>query len=308
MGKIKQSNIENFKSYSQFNTIKDFNDNVEMFLADHKDKLSKGEFVAFRRLTKFMAKVYGVCNAKIGTIVAATHDKNDMGGISRSTFKRMVSKLMDMGILDVIPLERKNGSKSSNLYVLNRYESVSIEDEIVSSSESNEPSNEEQLNHPKTNNLSKTNNSITKRNKETLDSTYSSDLIPERFKSLVSCYWDDAKVIESYWSRVKMIAYKFNIVQDESTILGIAIQSFKQLIRKIKLSSVNDNMAFFFGTMKKKLTNTESEVVSVHQSKQVIRKEMLPKWFKKDQQDESIQNEQIEGEEQKLKELISKFS
>jgi hypothetical protein len=127
---MKQGNIESFKQLSQFNDLKDFNNNIEQWMIDLKSKFTKSELIALKRLVRFSAKVFGVCNAKIGTIVSATHENNNVG-ISRSTFKRMVSKAKEFGLLVVTEMERRNGSQTSNLYVFNRYISaVSSESEV----------------------------------------------------------------------------------------------------------------------------------------------------------------------------------
>jgi hypothetical protein len=117
---MQSGNIENFKHFSQFKDIKDFNNNIEQWMIDIKDKFTKSELVALKRLIRFSAKVAGICNAKIGTVVSATHE-NDGVGISRSTFKRMTIKAKELGLLTIHNTVRKNGSKSSNVYVFNRF-------------------------------------------------------------------------------------------------------------------------------------------------------------------------------------------
>ncbi|MED3549350.1 hypothetical protein [Cytobacillus praedii] len=141
---LKSGNMEQFKSFSQFKNLQAFNAHIEMWLAVHKDKITKGELVGLKRLIRFAAKVPGVCNAKIGTVLKAIHEEYGGNGISRSTFKRMVAKVSAIGILTVYETERKNGSQSSNLYVFNRFPS-------------SEPPKEERMNSlNKTSNLSKT--------------------------------------------------------------------------------------------------------------------------------------------------------
>src|SRR3954453_5621772 len=133
---LKSGKIEGFAQYSQFSSLKEFNTHMEMWLVEYKEKFSKGELVGLKRLVRFSAKIPGVCNAKIGTILKAIHAEYNNNGISRSTFKRMILKAKELGILTVYETERKNGSQSSNLYTINRFPS-------------NEPAKEETMNHPK---------------------------------------------------------------------------------------------------------------------------------------------------------------
>src|SRR4051794_12516876 len=117
---MQSGNITNFNHLSQFEDINDFNNHIEQWMVDLKRKFTKSELVALKRLIRISAKVVGICNAKIGTLVAATHEK-DGAGISRSTFKRMVSKAKENGLIFTHETVRKNGSKSSNVYVFNRF-------------------------------------------------------------------------------------------------------------------------------------------------------------------------------------------
>ncbi|MGZ4160544.1 MAG: hypothetical protein ACXVNF_07085, partial [Neobacillus sp.] len=68
---IKSGKIEGFEQYSQFNNLKDFNNHFELWLVELKHEFSKGELVGLKRLARFAAKVPGVCNAKIGTVLKA---------------------------------------------------------------------------------------------------------------------------------------------------------------------------------------------------------------------------------------------
>ncbi|WP_238579075.1 hypothetical protein [Neobacillus niacini] len=118
---LKSGRIEGFERYSQFKSVQEFNTHVEMWLAVKKQEFSKGELVGLKRLVRFSAKVPGVSNAKIGTLLKAINDEYQGNGISRSTFKRMTIKTKELGILTIHETKRKNGSQSSNLYSFNRF-------------------------------------------------------------------------------------------------------------------------------------------------------------------------------------------
>ncbi|OLS37912.1 hypothetical protein BTR22_05220 [Alkalihalophilus pseudofirmus] len=114
--------IKKFAHLSQFNSIKDFNNNVEKWLCDHKSHFTKSELIALKRLVRFSAKHYGVSNAKVQTLVSATHKQKDQGGISRSTFERMLRKAKQIGLLVVNGTTKANGKgKGHNVYVFKRY-------------------------------------------------------------------------------------------------------------------------------------------------------------------------------------------
>ncbi|PGY12684.1 hypothetical protein [Bacillus sp. AFS031507] len=239
---LKSGNIEGFEQFSQFTSLKELNTHIEMWLAKHKQDFSKGALVGLKRLVRFSAKIPGVCNAKIGTILKAIHAEYSDHGISRSTFKRMIQKAKDLGMISVYETERKNGSQSSNLYSFNRFPT-------------NELPKEEILNHPKeTNNLLKTekDQKIKERKEEPseLDHTYVSDRVPQPFVQLVKCFFPEAKAIEEHWKIVKITAYQHHWENDPELILDVAIQSFKQLIRKMKFNSnIKNPFGYFYGIL-----------------------------------------------------------
>jgi hypothetical protein len=237
---LKSGSIERFEQFSQFGSLQELNTHIEQWLAVHKHDFSKGELIGFKRLVRFSAKIPGVCNAKIGTILKAIHQEYKDHGISRSTFKRMILKAKEWGILTVHETERGNGSQSSNLYTFNRFPS-------------NEPPNEKIVNHPiETNNLLKTekDQKIKERKGEPseFDHTYVSDRVPQPFVQLVKCYFPESKTIEEYWHTVQMAASSYLCELEQVQIQEVAIQSFKQLMRKLKSNSnVKNPFAYFYG-------------------------------------------------------------
>jgi hypothetical protein len=242
---IKSGKIEGFEQYSQFESLKEFNHHMEMWMLDYKTEFSKGELVGLKRLVRFAAKIPGVCNAKIGTVLKAIHDEYNDNGISRSTFKRMINKAKALGIFTAYETERKNGSQSSNLYVFNRFPL-------------SEPPKQETLDHPKeTNNPLKTekDQKIKKRNEEPsiLDHTFVSNCVPQRFVQFVKCFFPDAKLIEEYW-RMAYIRVHHLEDMDIDDVVDIAIDSYRQLIRKLKFTKVVRNpIAYYYGIFNKKL-------------------------------------------------------
>ncbi|WP_066057731.1 hypothetical protein [Robertmurraya korlensis] len=250
---MKNGCIEQFEQYSQFSSLKEFNTHMEMWLAVHKDDFSKGERVGLKRLVRFAAKIPGVCNAKIGTVLKAIHDEHNGNGISRSTFKRMIQKAIGVGMLTVHETERKNGSQSSNLYVFQPFPK-------------NELPKENQLNHPnKTSNPLKTNSKKIKERKETdsanhtenktnkpLDYTYTSDRVPYSFSQVVRYFYTEAKQIEEFWRMTQIAAYRNNF-ENRKDLVNIAVHSFKQLISKLKVSTIQKPIAYYYGILNKKL-------------------------------------------------------
>jgi hypothetical protein len=239
---IKAGKIEEFGSFSQFESLKEFNHHMEQWMVEHKGAFSKGELVALKRLVRYSAKIPGVCNAKIGTLLKAIHEEYNGNGISRSTFKRMIFRAKELGIIAVYETGRKNGSQTANLYVFNRFPA-------------NEPPKAEKMNHPETSNPSETKNKeIKKRHEEpfTVDHTFTNDRVPQAFVQLVNYFYGDPKTIEEYWKMVQIAAYKNTCEEDQDQVLEVGILAFKQLIRKIKSMKIRNPFAYFYGILDRK--------------------------------------------------------
>ena len=121
--KIKSGTMEQFGSFSQYQTLKEFKDNVGRWLLDYKSEFTKGELVGLTMLVCFSTQIPGVCHVKIATFLKAIREEGQNHGISRDTFKRMIKKAKAIGILTVYETVRENGSQSSNLYVFNQFPS-----------------------------------------------------------------------------------------------------------------------------------------------------------------------------------------
>ena len=242
---LKSGAIEQFEQYSQFQSLTEFNHHMEMWLAEYKGEFSKGELVGLKRLVRFAAKIPGVCNAKIGTILKAIHEEYHDNGISRSTFKRMIGKAKGLGIITIYETERKNGSQSSNLYSFNRFPQ-------------SEPPKQKKMNHHnKTSNLSKTNHQdLNKRREEpfALDHSFTSDIVPQAFVQVVKFFFPEAKTIEEYWRMTKIAAYRNNREKEKDQVLSTAIHSFKQMINKLKSNKVVKPISYYYGILDKKFT------------------------------------------------------
>ncbi|MEW9125207.1 MAG: hypothetical protein AB2421_21025 [Thermotaleaceae bacterium] len=255
---IKSAGIEGFAGYSQFGSLKEFNNHFEMWMADKKRFFSKGEFIGLKRLARFAAKVPGVANAKIGTVLKAIYEEYGEMGISRSTFKRMILKASKIGIFTVYETAHKNGSQSSNLYVFNRFPM-------------NELPDGDQLNHqnktiiPSQTNMKEKNKRKDKAaNEKTVktqpvsenapeDHLFVSDSIPGAFVNLVKYFFPTAKAIEEFWRMSRISAYRNNYEKEADLLLSLSLDSFTQLVRKLKSKiKVKNPIAYYTGILNKK--------------------------------------------------------
>ncbi|PYZ93417.1 hypothetical protein CR194_09580 [Salipaludibacillus keqinensis] len=265
--------IQQFKQFSTFPSLGEFNQAVKKWMHTYGESFTKGEKVALIRLTRYCVKVVGVANVKIGTILKVIHEEFGGHGISRSTFKRMIAKAKGIGMIKVIELKRNSGGQSSNLYVFQPYPtdpsevskkisaqaspqttSKQVKSSNVSSSQSIELPNREQMNHHKAKENIKTNpqeKEITKR-KKSADHTYTSDAVPSSFKHLAKSFFDCSETIEELWKMVRISAYQHSFEKDPQIMLQVATESFKQTVRAMKKKTIRKPIAYFYGVITKK--------------------------------------------------------
>jgi hypothetical protein len=263
---IVSGRIENFAEYSQFKSLKDFNNNIEMFLAVHKKDFTKSELIAFKRLVRYAAKFSGVANAKIGTLLKAINDKLNGFGVSRSTFERMLRKAKDLGILTIKNTVKRKGGKGHNVYVFNRIDVLKQEKMTHRNTRETSTGSKRQEGNSKSETIylsepSKKDKFKKRIENDSLDHTFVSDYVPKEFSKLVKCYFDEATIIEEYWRMAKISHYDYRTIFNEETLLQVAIHSFKQLIGKLKKSKIHNPIAYFTGTIKNKLFSLHWELI-----------------------------------------------
>ncbi|MEH7393327.1 hypothetical protein [Bacillus sp. JJ1474] len=252
-----QSNIQDFKEYSQFSSLKDFNNNIEMWMTDIKNKFTKGQLIAIKRLIRYCAKIPGISNAKIGTILKAINDQYNDNGISRSTFKRAISLAKELGLLTVHELVRKNGSKSSNLYVFNRYvsnaeqsDSTILWSENSSISQSNEPSIDDNLNRAKTINLSKSSKQLNNIRKDKPVS-FVNPWVNGEFARFAEYYFHCPKQINEMWKISFLNAKKFDIASGD--LATLSIRCLQALLTKMKGKRIKNPLGYYTGVIRKQM-------------------------------------------------------
>ena len=230
---MRSGNIEQFKHLSQFRDLKDFNNNIEQWMIDLKTKFTKSELIALKRLIRYSAKVAGVCNAKIQTLVSACHEKGQE--ISRSTFERMLRKAKKFGLLIVYNTTKENGKQSHNVYVFQRYQSQIVSDsstiDVAESAKIDGAYKTINLLETNNHNINKRNENVQKENK--LDASYTSNRVPVEFRDFVKCFFDDAKTIEEFWKVITIQTYYYTYMSVDDKV-SLAIDAMKQLIRNIK--------------------------------------------------------------------------
>lgn len=264
---VQMQDIKKFKDLSQFDSIKDFNNNIEMFLAVHKKDFTAGEMIAFKRLVRLAASVKGVATASIRYILKKIEEKSNGYGISEATFHRMKRKAIKFGILTVQATGRKNGSQSSNLWIFNRFVSENnTNDTPVKRQENQKKHDNQAVEHEKstfeTNDTPIKTDIHFKTNKRFINNTYSKPYV--KFIEMVSNFVQDMKLTSKlygiYLAQISYIKEHYN----PNELLEIGIQAIKitfQATKKIKIHSIT---GFYHVTLDRLLDGLYEHAILEH--------------------------------------------
>lgn len=273
---MKSGRIEQYRSYSQFSTLEEFNKSNKMALDIHGHHFTKGERIAFEVLTRFSVKVLGVCNARICKLVQAC--QGEKGGISRSTFERMLRKAKSLGIISIKHTVRETGGYAHSVYIFNRFDTPNNE-QLTSRKNDKKPQppkDEEHKNQPETHLVeTKTLKDKDLRQEQVkkidqidmteLDHSFIPDHVPTLFIKVVKPFFNRAKDICSLWDRAQ-IAYrsaKFPTIMSIDSMLPTIVHAFKQTVYRYKQKRIQTGfMPYFYGTMANLLTVEKRKMVA----------------------------------------------
>lgn len=273
-----QINIADFKGHSEFKTLKDYNTNIEMFLACYKSYFTDTEYTLFRRLTMIACntkkEVYGVSFASINYIMKQVNELDfPFTGCSETTFHRMKRKCIKLGILEIKTRVRHNNSQTTNLWIIKKSWSTKIVEEkttnvtppVKEEEVKPAPAKEKEVKQMTPQNTVKniyTNKHINKRienesldiiKHKSLDDTYIKKDIPKWFVELASNFFS-AESIDELWKMATIAKNKAGYDIYEADFEQVTIDGFNESIKALKLRKIRKNIcAFFYGVMERML-------------------------------------------------------
>ncbi|WP_209121172.1 hypothetical protein [Alkalihalobacillus sp. BA299] len=273
---MKSGRIEQYKQYSQFSNLEEFNVSNKKALEIHGHHFTKGERIAFDVLTRFSVKVLGVCNARICKLVQACQDTK--GGISRSTFERMLRKAKSFGIISIIHTVRETGGYAHSVYIFNRFDTPNNEKlpERKNSKKPQLPKPDEHKKQPETHIVeTKTLKDKDLRQEEVkkidqidmnkLDHSFVPDYVPTPFIKVVKPFFNRATEICGLWNRAQIAYRSAKFAKDTSidALLPTIVHAFKQTVFRYKQKRIKSSfMPYFYGTVANLLTVEKRKVVA----------------------------------------------
>ncbi|TWI59916.1 hypothetical protein [Halalkalibacter nanhaiisediminis] len=264
---MKSGHIEQFAHLSNFSSVKEFNQSIAIALDLHGYRFTKGERMAFEKLVQYSVKKLGVCNARICKLVQATQQQS--GGISRSTFERMIRKAKKLGILTIHRTLRETGGYSHNVYVFNRFDKPNSE-QLTKRPSAKNP-DETSPKHDKKNTeatLFKTTQNQNHRIKtlDSLDATFTPGYVPQPFVKAVKPFFNCAQEISHLWGRAAIAYHAKKFDSPIESFLPTIIQAFKETIYRYKQKQIQKSFTqYFYGTVAKMLSLIKQESLAKEQ-------------------------------------------
>jgi hypothetical protein len=233
---------DEYTQYQSFASIDELNDTSYAYLDQFSDQLTNSTIDIFKRITRYSCVVIGVSWLKVRTL-ASILDK------SEKTVRRALKQLETLHIIRRVPTIRSQGGRGYDIVVIQPM-STRDQSKIPHDIAPNKPF--ETLETTKSNNLlnkrstEKHADSSTRENATELDHAFVSERVPEVFVKAVKPFFDNARVIESFWYRSNIAAWKNTVDDEDETKLNVALSSFRQTIRGLKFGRVRDKFAYFY--------------------------------------------------------------
>jgi len=254
---MKSGHINQYSHLSEFTSIPQFNETIKQQLATHSGQLTKGELLAFNMLTRFSIKKVGICNARICKLVAAA--QSEKGGISRSTFERMLRKANQLGILTIHHTTRQKGGFSHNVYIFHRIDGTHTQ-KLTERPQQKKPATAA-VQNPKTSDEAISFKTKIKDKElrpitlETLDYTFVPSYVPSEFTKTVKPFFDHAKEICQLWDRALIVYRSLKFEDPIEYFFPIIIKAFKETVYHYKRQKIKTSfIAYYYGTLAGMLT------------------------------------------------------
>ncbi len=169
--------------------------------------------------------------------------------VSYKTVQRLMKKFEQLGMIRQVAMKRKSDMlQTANAIIIQPFEKE-VSDKQPTKSPTKCPTN-------KTSSSSLKQNLINKRNDAPIKANFVAHWVPERFVSLVSYFYKDAKTIQEFWKVIKQCNKpdgRGNLAYNSDQELSIGIRSIKEFVMKVKAGVRMENKFGYFNGIVKNL-------------------------------------------------------
>lgn len=240
--------IDKLRPYQSFGSVDDMLKAVEIHIRTHH--LNESAVRVLRFISGRAKAVAGVAWLKVRTIAEA-----EIVGVSERTVRRALKRLSDAGIITIHRQMRdKMGGCGASIYVINPVDDHNVRTSVRAQMTGRDADEKLQGTSikPADPDAKKVfvkkapiNNGTLRT--EALDKSFTSGIIPAKFRDLVGRYWNDALRIAHLYTRAIIATRKLGLptVNDD-----IAIEAFKQSIQALKRGKIRRSFdGYFYGTV-----------------------------------------------------------
>jgi len=242
--------IDKLRPHQSFESVDDMLKAVEIHIRTHH--LNESAVRVLRFISGRAKAVAGAAWLKVRTIAEA-----EIVGVSERTVRRALKRLSDAGIITIHRQMRdKMGGCGASIYVINPVDDHNVRTSVRAQMTGRGGDERPQGTSikgadPDAKKVSvkkaPTDDSTIRTDGVTLDKSFTTGIIPERFRRLVGCFWDDALRITHLYTRAIIATRKLGLptVNDD-----IAIEAFKQSIQALKRGKIRGSFdGYFYGTV-----------------------------------------------------------
>jgi DNA-binding Lrp family transcriptional regulator len=244
---------ESFNNLSTFSDIEELNRTVRRYKDIIKSSVKRSDVQA--RLIVLLELLKRHSCKQIGVSYMCKNTIADKLEVSYKTVQRLVKKLEDLGMIRQVAMKRKSDMLQTANAIIIQPVKNDVSDKIPTERSEKCPT-------IKTTSAILKQNINNKRKAVSLSShvdksvnnkkpNFVAHWVPNRFVSLVSCFYKRAETIQEFWKVVKQCNRVTNHVTEERAFsddqeLHIGVQAFKEFVMKVKSEKKMNNIFGYF--------------------------------------------------------------
>ncbi|WP_339161846.1 helix-turn-helix domain-containing protein [Siminovitchia sp. FSL W7-1587] len=223
------ANEESYTNLSTFKDVESLNETVRTYRDVIKSSVKRADVQA--RLINLLEILKRHSCKYVGVSFLCKNSIAGMLEVSYKTVQRLMKKLVDLGMIRQVAMKRKSDMLQTANAVIIQPVKKEVSDKTPAKSPTKCPAN-------KTTSISLKQNT-NKRNDASLNANFVAHWVPERFASLVSCFYQEAKTIQEFWKVIKQCNRVVNVFTGDRAFnseqeLSIGIRAIKEFVMKVK--------------------------------------------------------------------------
>ncbi len=231
---------ESYTNLSTFKDVESLNETVRTYRDIIKSSVKRADVQV--RLIDLLEVLKRHSCKYVGVSFLCKNSIAEKLEISYKTVQRLMKKLEDLGMIRQVAMKRKSDMLQTANAVIIQPVKEDVSDKTPVKSPTKCPTN-------KTSSISLKTKSLNKRNGAPFNANFVAHWVPERFTSLVSYFYKDAKVIQEFWKVIKQCNKpdgRGNLAYNSEQELSIGVRAIKEFVMKVKAGVQMNNIFGYF--------------------------------------------------------------